>query len=147
VKDEPNYGFTRALVPSRPTTSVPEPLTAQRELGLLSLLKAPALVRGDVLRTFGDDEEFAVKAAIKWAWLHRRVRNMTQASAADHVGIKPPHFANILNGKKYLPPHKLNAFEWIVGNRALSLTIERFRVIREEQSALQLAREIVAARR
>jgi hypothetical protein len=55
---------------------------------------------------------------------------MTQSTAAEHIGIKPPHFANILNGKKYLPPHKLNAFEWVVGNRALSMTIERFRKTR-----------------
>lgn len=31
-----------------------------------------------------------------------------------------------------------------VGNRAVSLTIERFRKVREEESALELARAIVA---
>jgi len=118
----------------------------QSELKLLSLLKAPDLVRSDVLASFGDDEEQAVKAAITWAWHHRRVRSMTQRSAADHVGIRAPHLANILNGRKYLPPHKLNAFEWIVGNRAISLTIERFRRMREEENALDLARAIVGSR-
>lgn len=147
MKDERNPGFTRALVPSQPVAERPAPLTAQRELGLLSLLKSPDLVRGDVLRSFGDQEELAVRASITWAWNHRRVRSMTKRSAAEHVGVKPPHFTNILNGKKYLPPHKLNAFEWVVGNRAVSLTIDRFRLIREEQSVMQLAREIVAARR
>lgn len=116
----------------------------QGELNLLALLKAPALVREDVLRTFGDDEERAVKAALKWAWLNRRVK-MTQRSAAEHIGVKAPHFANILNGRKYLPPHKLNAFEWIVGNRAVSLTIERFRELRATESALELARAIVGS--
>lgn len=114
----------------------------QTELHLVALLKAPSMVRADVLLSFGDDEERAVKAALNWAWLNRRVK-MTQRLAADHIGIKAPHFANILNGRKYLPPHKLNAFEWIVGNRAVSMTIERFRKTREEAAGLQLARAIV----
>lgn len=118
----------------------------QTELNLLSLLKGPDLVRADVLRTFGDIEEQAVNFAIRWAWDHRRVK-MTQRLAAEHIGIRPPHFSNILNRRKYLPPHKLNAFEWIVGNRAVSLTIERFRTVREEESALELARAIVAGGR
>jgi hypothetical protein len=117
----------------------------QTELPLLSLLKAPDMVRADVLQSFGDDEELALRAALRWAWDHRRVR-MTQRSMADYIGVRAPHLANILNGKKYLPPHKLNAFEWYVGNRAVSLTIERFRRRREEESALDLARAIVSGR-
>jgi hypothetical protein len=117
----------------------------QGELNLLSLLKAPDPVRADILAAFGDVEERAVREAITWAWHHRRVRNMTQRSAAEHIGVKAPHFANILNGKKYLPPHKLNAFEWIVGNRALSMTLERFREIRAREAALELATAIVAS--
>jgi hypothetical protein len=119
----------------------------QGELNLLSLLKAPDPVRGDILAAFGDVEERAVREAISWAWHHRRVRNMTQRSAAEHIGVKAPHFANILNGKKYLPPHKLNAFEWIVGNRALSMTLERFREMRVREAALELATAIVASGR
>jgi hypothetical protein len=115
---------------------------AQGELRLLALLKGPDLVRGDVLASFGDNEERAVKAAIKWAWNNRRVK-MDQRLAAQHIGIRAPHFSNILNGKKHLPPFKINAFEWIVGNRAVTLTIERFRKVREEESALELARAIV----
>jgi hypothetical protein len=114
----------------------------QGELNLLGLLKAPDYVRGDVLLGFGDDEEKAVKAAIKWAWL--------QSPGEDDPGARRrPHrhqaaaLREHLNGKKYLPPHKINAFEWIVGNRALSMTIERFRKVREEESALDLARAIV----
>jgi hypothetical protein len=94
----------------------------QTELNLLGLLKAPEPIRSDLLLSFGDDEEVAVKASLKWAWLHRRVK-MTQRLAAEHIGVKPSHFANIINGKKYLPPHKINAFEWIVGHRAVSLTV------------------------
>jgi hypothetical protein len=116
----------------------------QGELRLLSLLKAPDPVRADILAAFGDIEERAVREAITWAWHHRRVRNMTQRSASEHIGVAAPHFANILNGKKYLPLGKLNAFEWIVGNRAVSMTIERFREIRSREVALELARVIVA---
>ena len=114
----------------------------QSELKLLALLKGPDLVRGDVLLSFGDNEELAVKAAIKWAWHNRRVK-MDQRLAAMHIGVRAPHFSNILNGKKHLPPFKINAFEWTLGNRAVSLTIDRFRKVREEESALELARAIV----
>lgn len=118
----------------------------QGELGLVALLRGPDLVREDILAAFGDDETKAIRWSVRWSWDHRRVRSMTQSVAAAHIGVPPPHFANILNGKKYLPPERLNAFEWVVGNRAVSLTIERFRKIRAEQSALELARAIVAAR-
>lgn len=118
----------------------------QSELPLLALLKTPDLVRADILASFGDDEQQAIKAALRWAWNHRRVKTMTQRTAAEHVGMKPPHFANVLNGKKYLPPHKLNAFEWVMGNRAVSMTIDRFRRIREEEAALEIARAIVSAK-
>lgn len=119
----------------------------QYELKLLALLEGPDPVRADVLASFGDNEERAVKAAIKWAWHNRRVKDMTQGFAASYVGIKPPHFSNILNGKKHLPPFKINSFEWVMGNCAVSLTIERFRKIREEESARELARAIVQRRR
>lgn len=115
----------------------------QRELNLLALLRGPDWVRSDVLSSFGDDEERAVKAAIKWAWHNRRVKEMTQRVAAEHCGIPAPHFCNIVNGKKHLPPFKINAFEWVMGTRAVSLTVERFRKVREEESALELARAIV----
>jgi plasmid maintenance system antidote protein VapI len=118
----------------------------QGDLRLIGLLKGPDPVRGDILASFGDDEEKAVKAAIKWAWLHRRVK-MDQRVAAVHIGVQAAHLSNILNGKKHLPPHKINAFEWVVGNRAVTMTIERFRTIREEESALDLARAIVATQR
>lgn len=117
----------------------------QSDLRLMALLRGPDLVREDILRAFGDDEERAVKAAIKWAWMNRRVK-MDQRVAAQHTGIKAPHLSNILNGKKHLPPHKINAFEWVVGNRAVSMTIDRFRNLREEESALDLAKAIVGMR-
>jgi predicted XRE-type DNA-binding protein len=83
------------------------------ELPLIGLLKAPEIMRDDILRTFGDEEEQATKFAVKWAWLHRRVKSLDQRTAAERMGIPAPHLSNILNGKKHLPPHKINAFEWI----------------------------------
>lgn len=115
------------------------------ELALIGLLRVPDPIRDDVLGTFGDEEEKATKYAVKWAWLHRRVKGMDQRTAAVHMGIPAPHLSNILNGKKHLPPHKINAFEWVCGNRAVSMTIDRFRVIRQEEQALVVAKAIVAS--
>jgi hypothetical protein len=112
------------------------------ELPLLGVLRSPEQIREDILRTFGDDEEKATRFAIRWAWDRRRIQEMTQDRAAELIGIKPPHFSNILNGKKYLPPHKINAYEQIVGNRAVSMTIDRFRQIREQQLVAGLARVV-----
>lgn len=111
----------------------------QAELPLLGLLKAPEPVREDILRTFGDEEETAVRFAIRWAWDNRRIRAMSQHSAAEHMGMPASHFSCVLNGTKYLPPHKLNAFDWIVGNHALSQTLVRFATLRESEQTLQLA--------
>lgn len=122
------------------------PVIEQGELALVGLLEAPAPLLAHQLAEFGDAEEKAVREAIAWAWRNRRVR-MDQSTAAAHMGVPPSHLSNILNGKKHLPPHKINAFEWIVGNRAVSMTIERFRVKREEEQALVIARQILGARR
>lgn len=118
------------------------PVIVQTQLSLLGLLKSPDDIRIDILRTFGDAEEAAVKFAIRWAWDKRRVQPMSQAVAAEHIGLSNSHFCNILSGKKYLPPHKINAFEWVVGNKAVSRTIERFREIREQEQTMQLAKLI-----
>jgi hypothetical protein len=116
----------------------------QSELPILGLLRAPDEIRDDVLRTFGDEEEKATRFAVRWAWDHRRVK-LDQRLAAAQMGIPAPHLSNILNGKKHLPPHKINAFEWICGNRAVSMTIDRFRQLRREEQALVIAKAIVGA--
>jgi hypothetical protein len=112
------------------------------ELPLLAILRAPDPIREDILRTFGDEEEAATEFAIRWAWDNRRVKSMTQATAAERIGVAASHFCNILAGKKYLPPHKINAYEQTVGNRAVSMTIERFRQIRERELVAGLARVV-----
>jgi DNA-binding transcriptional regulator YdaS (Cro superfamily) len=112
------------------------------ELPLLAILRAPEPVREDVLRSFGDEEEPSTKFAVRWAWDHRRGKSMSQMEAARLMGIASPHLCNILSGRKYLPPHKINAYEQIVGNRAVSMTIERFRQIRERELVAGLARAV-----
>ena len=109
------------------------------ELPLLGVLRAPDQIRDDVLRSFGDEEESATKFAVRWAWDHRRSKSMSQMEAARLMSIAPPHLCNILSGRKYLPPHKINSYEHIVGNRAVSMTIERFRQIRERDLVAGLA--------
>lgn len=117
----------------------------QSELPILGLLKAPAPLLEHQLLAFGDEEEPAVKKALQWAWNNRRIQGLDKKTAALNMGIPSPHLSNIVNGKKHLPPHKINAFEWIVGNRAVSMTIERFRRIREQEQALVIAKVIVGA--
>ena len=119
----------------------------QSELPIIGLLRAPDQIREDILRTFGDEEEKATRFAVQWAWNNRRDKTLDKRTAAMRCGIPGPHFSNIINGKKHLPPHKINAFEWVMGNRAVSMTIERFRLIREEQQAVVIARAIVGAQR
>ena len=114
------------------------------ELPLIAELKGPAPIREDTLRSFGDDEEEAVLFAIRWAWDNRRVRQMTQRRAAELLGVPASHLSNILNGAKHLPPYKINAYEWIVGTKAVSQTIERFRVLREQAMVSQLAQAVAA---
>lgn len=112
------------------------------ELPLIGLLRTPDPIREDILRTFGDEEEAAVEFAIRWAWDHRRVRDMTQKRAAELCGMSASHFCNVLAGEKYLPPQKINAYEQITGNRAVSGTIERFRTIRERETVAGLSAAI-----
>jgi hypothetical protein len=117
----------------------------QAQLPIIGLLRAPEHLLAHQLTAFGDEEERAVKEAIQWAWRNRRVR-LDQREASSKMGIQASHLSNILNGKKHLPPHKINSFEWIVGNRAVSMTIERFAKIREQEQALVIAKAIVGAR-
>jgi hypothetical protein len=112
---------------------------AQTELPLVALLRGPDAIRADTLGGFGDLEDTAFTYAVRWAWDHRRIKEMTQARAAELIGIQAPHFSNILCGKKYLPAHKINAFEAVVGNTAVSQTITRFAEIRKRQMADQIA--------
>ena len=110
------------------------------ELPLIGLLRSPDPIREDILRTFGDEEEVATLFAIRWAWDHRRIQGLSQRQAASRIGIPASHLSNILSGQKHLPPHKINAFEEVVGNRAVSQTIERFRQLRERALVDQISR-------
>lgn len=114
----------------------------QSEIAILGLLEAPKPLLEHQLFAFGDDEEGATRAAVLWAWMHRRDKSLTKSTAAQRCGIKAPHFTNIVNGSKHLPPHKINAYEWTMGNTAVSQTIARFKQIRERELVSGLARVV-----
>lgn len=114
-----------------------EPTNGQ--LPLLAEIKPPAAVDPAVVASFGESEEVAIKRAVVWAWEHRRIQAMSQRRAAGLCGMKNSHFSNMLAGKKYLPAQKINAFEALCGNTAVSQTIERFRVARERAMVNELS--------
>jgi hypothetical protein len=117
--------------------SILQPTNGQ--LPLLAEFKGPAAIDAQVLASFGDDEELAIKQAIRWAWLNRRIPSMSQRRGAELLGMSASHFSNLLFRDKYLPPQKLNAFEWMVGNKAVSQTIRRFAEQRERELVDQVA--------
>ena len=112
---------------------------SQREIPIVAALKSPDRVPDQVVASFGDYEETVITYAVRWAWENRRIRDMTQARAAELMGLTAPHFSNILTGKKYLPAHKINSFESVVGNTAVSQTLQRFRELRSRDMATQIA--------
>lgn len=114
-----------------------------KELALLAEIKRPSQIAETKIAEFGNDEELAIGEAIKWAWLHRRIQRMSQRRAAELCGMPASHFSNMVNGDKYLPPQKLNQFEWVVGNTAVSQTIEKFRGVRNSEIVRQVS-QIVA---
>lgn len=102
-------------------------------------LRGPDAVAAGVIEAFGDDEKNAMTAAVAWAWDARRVRAMTKAVAAVRCGITRQHFGAILAGRKYLPPHSINQFEWVMGNTAVSQTMRRFADLREKRAVQEIA--------
>jgi ABC-type taurine transport system substrate-binding protein len=108
-------------------------------LPLIAALRRPDGVDPAVIESFGDDEEDAVKRAIRWAWDNRRVRGMTKTRAAELIGMKNSHLTNVLKGGKYLPAQRINVWEQVMGNTAVSQTLERFRAVRERAMVDELA--------
>jgi hypothetical protein len=114
-----------------------------KELALLAEIKQPSPITETKIAEFGDEEENAISESIKWAWLHRRIQRMSQRRAAELCGMSASHFSNMVNGDKYLPPQKMNQFEWVVGNTAVSQTIDKFRGVRNSEIVRQVS-QIVA---
>ena len=111
-----------------------------RELALLCDVRMqPTAVALAVIAGFGDEEESAITQAITWAWRERRVKRMSQRRAAELLGMSNSHLSNVLSGDKYLPPQKINQFEWVCGNTAVSQTLARFREARERAMVNELA--------
>lgn len=113
------------------------------------VLRGPKEVPDDILASFGDDEDKAIRAAIKWAWMHKRSTGMTQRRLAELIGISNSHLCNIIQGDKYLPPQKINAYEWATGHKAVTGCIARFARLRElaivEETARMIAEHMVSA--
>ncbi len=116
---------------------------ATGELPLIGgVFRRPAPLSDEEIAGFGENEEVAIQAAVITAWRRRRVQAMSRATAAALCGITPQHFSLIVSGSKYLGPHKINAFEDVVGNTAVSQTIAHFRRLRDERARCELADEV-----
>lgn len=109
------------------------------QLALLSEIKKPSQIDDAVVLSFGEDEDCAVKSAILYCWNHRRIQRMSQRRAAELCGMSASHFSNILNGDKYLPPQKINQFEWLTGSTCITQTLHRFAKVRERETVQQMA--------
>jgi len=80
--------------------------------------------------------------AIKLCWRLRAVK-LDQNTAAAKCEIKPPHFSNILKGKKYLPPNKIVLFQEVMGNLAITQFLAKesgLRVERESREQAEIRR-------
>ncbi|WP_250481872.1 XRE family transcriptional regulator [Caballeronia sp. NCTM5] len=67
--------------------------------------------------------------AVWLAWENRTIRGMTKRTLAEVCGLYAPHVTNMVNAKAYdskgkkradLPAEKVDEFERVVGNRAIS---------------------------
>jgi hypothetical protein len=87
---------------------------------------------GDAPR-FLPDEEIARCATFRdvvWlAWQNRACKGMTKRTLAEECGLYAPHVTNFVNAQAYdskgkkradLPAGKVDEFERVVGNRAVS---------------------------
>lgn len=86
----------------------------------------PVGIEISTIEMFGSDEEQAIAIAIQWAWANRSSKHLSMATAAELMQMPKSHLSNIISGKKYLPPQKINEFQWLVGNKAVTQTILLF---------------------
>jgi plasmid maintenance system antidote protein VapI len=83
----------------------------QIPLRILQEIGEPDFVAEAVMNRIDNEAD-----AISWCWALRRVRGMTQAEAARHLGIPKSHFSNIVAGKKYLPHDARILLQRLCGN-------------------------------
>ena len=64
------------------------------------------------------------RCAVRLCWAHRRIQGMTQRTLAEYAGLYPSHVSDYLSadsdGKRTLPADKVDAFEQVCGNRAIT---------------------------
>jgi hypothetical protein len=63
------------------------------------------------------------REAVRICWIHRRIQGMTQRTAAELCGLYPSHVSDYLSddeSKRNLPADRIQAFESLCGNRAIT---------------------------
>ena len=107
----------------------------QLELRLLGRLNAPSIVPPSTIAKCASYRE-----AVKLCWQLRRVRNMSQASLAEAVGLYAPHVTRYLHDGKTqrdLPAWAIRGFENVCGNTAITQWLNlgaQFTVLEEIQA-------------
>lgn len=107
-----------------------------RELPLLAAIEGPKLVPSESVKACE-----SYRDAVRLCWACRRVPGMTQRTAAELSGCYAPHMSGYLSdneGKRQLPADKIDAFEAVCGNYAITQWKVR-------QSGLHLAEELMRA--
>lgn len=80
---------------------------------------------GGVIREMSDLPTDVISAcetetdALQMCWAYRRIKSMTQRTAADLLEIDRGVFSRMLTGQVNIPPNKRIMFQSLCGNRAL----------------------------
>ena len=95
-------------------------LGMQLMLPMLTRIDGPSMVKPDDIAHLA-----SYRAVVRWAWANRKRRNMTLRLLAEELGSYPSHITDYVNGddapsRKSLPAEKLAAFDFAVGNTAVS---------------------------
>lgn len=92
----------------------------QLVLPMLTRIDGPAMVQPHEL-----DQLHSYRQAVRWAWMQRKRSQMTMRALAEELGSYPSHITDFLNAddapsRKSLPAEKVAAFDYAVGNTAVS---------------------------
>lgn len=82
------------------------------------MVKAPVWLPVEQIKSIKSYRE-----AVRLCWIHRRSQGMTKRTLAELADLYAPHVTDYLSeleGKRNLPADKIDAFETICGNRAIS---------------------------
>lgn len=112
-------------------------ISVNRELPMLAAVQEPQFVDKQLIKqcqTYRD--------AVRLCWALRRVKGMTQRTVAELADIHTPHISDYLAERaktvRNLPADKIEAFESVCGNRAITQWLVR-------RAGLHLAEELMRA--